>query len=86
MIKEKNPALLRDFNHFTKYNELAKQILIKKNLVLRLYILELRNLAKKDILSESDPYVKIKLGETLIDEQKKHLDDQANAMIYRYYE
>lgn len=86
LIKEKNPALLRDFNHFTKYNELAKQILIKKNLVLRLYILELRNLAKKDILSESDPYVKIKLGETLIDEQKKHLDDQANAMIYRYYE
>lgn len=86
IIKEKNPALLKDFTHFTKYNELAKSILVKKNLIARVYILELRDLAKKDLLSESDPYIKIRLGDNEIDEQKNHLDDQANAMIYRKFE
>ena len=86
MLKEKNPALLKDFSHFTKYQDLAKAMLVKKNLLVRLYVLELRDLAKKDLTSESDPYIKISLANTQINDQENHLDDAANAQIYRYWE
>jgi hypothetical protein len=84
-IKKNNPALLDDFKHFNKYSDLSKSIQIKRELSVRLYILELRDLVKKDLFSESDPYIKIKLGNQVIDEQKNYLTDQSNAMLYKVY-
>lgn len=75
-----------DYKNFKRFKDLSLELLNKKEMVCRLYILELRDLAKKDLLSESDPYLKISLAGKEIDEQKKHLDDTANAKIYRYYE
>ena len=41
-------------------------------MLLFVFILELNNLAKKDTFSESDPYIKILLGDkVLVDEKKK---------------
>jgi len=84
-IKINNPALLDDFKHFNKYSDLSKSIQIKRELSVRLYILELRDLVKKDIFSESDPYIKIKLGNHVIDEQKNYQLDKANAQLYKVF-
>ena len=47
---------------------------------------ELRQLAKKDIGSESDPYVKIICGDKVIDDSKNYLDDAKDASIRKCYE
>lgn len=46
-----------------KYEKLTESILVKHELLIRVYILELRYLPKRDLLSDSDPYIKIYFGE-----------------------
>ena len=48
-------------------------MLVRNSVIIRIYILQLRNLTRKDI-NESEPYIKIYIGDTLkIDERKKCL-------------
>ena len=85
--KKENPEILNQLKNLTKYEKLTKAILIKKEVIIRLYILQLRNLPNKDIGSESDPYIKIYLGSTLkINEQKNHINDTNNADWNKYYD
>ena len=78
------PISLKNYN---KYNDLREKLLNKKNVIIRLYLLELNELAKKDLLSESDPYVKIYLnGKLVINEKKNHQNDQKNCKWYKYYD
>ena len=68
------PISLKNYN---KYNDLREKLLNKKDVIIRLYLLELNELAKKDLLSESDPYVKIYLnGKLVINEKKNHQNDK----------
>ena len=49
--------------------------------------LRLFDLAKKDLLSESDPFIKIYLGDKLIkNESDKHQDDMKNCEWNQYYD
>ena len=78
------PLSLKNYN---KYHDLREKLLNKKDVIIRVYILELNELAKKDLLSESDPYVKIYLNDKLvIDEKKNHQEDQKNCKWYKYYD
>ena len=78
------PISLKNYN---KYNDLREKLLNKKDVIIRLYLLELNELAKKDLLSESDPYVKIYLnGKLVINEKKNHQNDQKNCKWYKYYD
>ena len=78
------PLSLKNYN---KYNDLREKLLNKKDVVIRVYILELNELAKKDLLSESDPYIKIYLNDKcVVDEKKNHQDDQKNCKWYKYYD
>ena len=73
--------------NLNKYEVLRKRLINKKNIIIRAYILELNNLAKKDLLSESDPYIKILLNDKeVINERKNYQDNQKNCKWYKYYD
>ena len=73
--------------NLNKYETLRKRLINKKNIIIRVYVLELNNLAKKDILSESDPYIKILLNDKeIINERKNYQDNQKNCKWYKYYD
>ena len=78
------PISLKNYN---KYHDLREKLLNKKNVIIRVYILELNELAKKDLLSESDPYIKLYLnGKLVFDEKKNHQNEQKNCKWYKYYD
>ena len=71
----------------TAFDDFGKSVLVKKTIIVRVYVLELNNLAKRDSFSESDPYIKILLGEkVLVDERKKHFNNAKNCKWYQYYD
>ena len=78
------PLSLKNYN---KYNDLRQKLLNKKDVIIRVYVLELNELAKKDLLSESDPYIKIYLNDKLVENEKKnHQNDAKNCKWYKYYD
>ena len=84
---EKNGELIQDFKNLNKYEKIRKQILSRTSVIIRIYVLELNNLAKRDLMSESDPYIKLFLGkDEIINEVKIHQDDQKNCKWYKYYD
>ena len=85
--KAKDPEMIQELKNLNKYEKLTRNILVRCPVVIRVYILELRDLAKKDITGASDPYVKIYLGNTLkYDEQKNHVKSQLNVQWYKHYD
>ena len=73
--------------NYNKYQEFRKKLINTEEIIIRLYVLELNNLAKKDAFSESDPYIKIYVNDKLIyNERKNHQDDQKNCKWYKYYD
>ena len=87
-IKEKEPYLISEMKHFKKYDTISKKILTKTSVVLRLYILKLCDLAKKDAFSESDPYITISLGnkKDIVNEKKNHINDKSTVDWYKTYD
>jgi hypothetical protein len=81
-ILKNNPEL----KYLNKYEALSKRLLVPQEVIVRVYILNLNQLAKKDIGSESDPYIKLKLGDKEINDSKNHLDDMKDAAIRTCYE
>ena len=67
---------------------ISKKILTKANVVIRVYILKLCDLAKKDAFSESDPYITISLGNTtnIINEKQNHHNDTSTVDWYKHYD
>ena len=85
--KKNNPSLVQQLKNLNKYETLTRNILVKNSVVIRVYILELNDLAKKDKFSESDPYIKIYIGEDCkVNEQKNYQDDVKNCKWYKYYD
>ena len=73
--------------NLNKYEQLRKRLINRSNIIIRVYVLELNNLAKKDVLSESDPYIKILLNDKeIINERKNYQDNQKNCKWYKYYD
>ena len=82
-----NPEMLKELKNLRKYEKLTRGILIRNSVIIRIYILQLRNLTKKDLLNESDPYIKIYLGDKLkVNEQKNYKEDSKNADWNKYYD
>ena len=83
-VVEKAAPFETIFKNFDKYETLKKRILAKQNVIVRIYLLELLNFAKKDLFSESDPYVIISLNnENIINKRKNHQDDMKNGKWYK---
>jgi len=76
-----------NLKNFDKYDNLRKKLVNKEQVIIRVYILELNELAKKDLLSESDPYIKLYINDKLIvNERKNYQEDQKNCKWYQYYD
>ena len=57
-----------------KYDNLdiENDFMIKKKVIIRVYVLKIDNLAHVDSDSASDPYIKIRLGDNVIDDQENY--------------
>ena len=76
-----------NMKNFDKYENLRKKLVNKEQVIIRVYILELNELAKKDLLSDSDPYIKLYLNDKLvINERNNYQEDQKNCKWYQYYD
>ena len=86
-FRAKDEKIITELKNVEKYEKLTKSILMKHEVIIRIYILELRDLPKKDLLSDSDPYIKIYFGDKKkFDEQKNHKNDKKNIKWYKYYD
>ena len=86
-FKSKDDKILKDLKNIDKYEKLTKSILVKHEVIIRVYILEIRDLKPKDKLSDNDPYIKIYFGgEKKFDEQKYHHNDVKKVDWYKYYD
>jgi hypothetical protein len=76
-----------NLKNFDKYDNFRKKLVNKEQVIIRVYVLELNDLAKKDLLSESDPYIKLYINDKLIiNERKNYQEDQKNCKWYQYYD
>ena len=86
-FKSRDEKVMSELKNVDKYEKLTKSILVKHEVIIRVYILEIRDLPEKDLLSASDPYIKIYFGEEKkFDEQKNHHDDEKNVKWFKYYD
>ena len=86
-FKSRDAKIMSELKNIDKYEKLTKSILVKHEVIIRVYILEIRDLPEKDLLSASDPYIKIYFGEEKkFDEQKKHHNDKKNVEWFKYYD
>ena len=85
--KDYKDGLPSDLTFLTAFDDIGKEVLIKRSVIIRIYILELNNLASRDTFSDSDPYIKILLGEKeLVNEKKKYKKDKKDCKWYQYYD
>ena len=76
-----------NLKNYNKYSTLREKLLNKKEVIIRVYILEMNELARRDLLSDSDPYIKLYLNDKLVvNEKKNHQDDQKNCKWYKHYD
>ena len=69
------------------YEKLQKKLITKNEIVVRLYILELNQLARRDAFSDSDPYIKIYLNDKeVINERKNYQEDKKDCKWYKHYD
>ena len=86
-FKTKNEKIMAELKNVEKYEKLTKSILVNHEVIIRVYVLEIRDLPAKDLLSDSDPYIKIYFGEDKkFDEQKNHHNDEKNVKWFKYYD
>ena len=86
-FRAKDEKIIKELKNVEKYENLTKSILLKHEVIIRIYILELRDLPKKDLLSDSDPYIKIFFGDKKkFDEKKNHQNDKKITKWYKYYD
>ena len=79
--------LPEELSFLNAFDDFCKSVLVKKNVIVRIYVLELNKLAKKDTFSESDPYIKILLGDkVLVNEKKKYVKNSKDCKWYQYYD
>ena len=86
-FRANDEKIIKELKNVEKYEKLTKSILVKHEVLIRVYILELRDLPKKDLLSDSDPYIKIYFGDQKkYDEFKIYQKNKKNVKWYKYYD
>ena len=86
-FKSRDERIIKELKNIEKYEKLTKSILVKHEVIIRVYILEIHDLPAKDLLSDSDPYIKIYFGEDKkYDEQDNHHNNEKNVKWYKYYD
>lgn len=83
-------------NFLTEHEDLAKKLIAKRDVVVRVYILELEELANRDdfvegVNGKSDPYVKVYLenddpDNVVYADEKDHKEDVLDCKWAKHYE
>ena len=68
------------------FHDIRKLLLQKSQVIVRVYIIACQNLAQKDLKSQSDPYIKIKLAGAQINDSKNYQTDQPNPKIFKHFD
>jgi hypothetical protein len=66
--------------------ELLGAIMKPRDFVVRVYVLKGRDLAQRDADSPSDPYLRLSLGSTTLDNRSEYLRDEPNPDFHRMFE
>ena len=84
----RNPPLSSIYDQAFKdeFEEVSKMLLNKSEFIVRVYIIDASDLEKKDIGSESDPYLVLKLGSIVINDRENYQTDEPNPKIYRHFD
>lgn len=75
-----------EYPYLKRYNFISKEILCPASVVVRVYILEFHKIKQKDLLSFSDPFIMIKLGDQLINDVENRQTDKEDMKVYRVFE
>ena len=79
-----NKSKMKNLN---KYETLQKKLISKSSIIVRLYVLELNQLARRDAFSDSDPYIKILVNDKeVINERKNYQEDKKDCKWYKHYD
>ena len=73
-------------NEDEDFADIRRLLLQKTQVVVRVYIVSCQNLAQKDLKSHSDPFIKIKLAGTTINDSKNAQTDQPNPRILKHFD
>jgi uncharacterized protein YjaG (DUF416 family) len=65
---------------------LKRMLQHEKEAVVRVYLLDGRQFASRDIGGESDPYLKLSIGETKFNERDNYQLNEANPSFYKSYD
>lgn len=68
------------------FKTITKQLLVRTECVIRVYILNCIDLAQRDLDSPSDPYVRIKIGKNKIVDRENYKLDEPNPDFYKHYD
>lgn len=81
-----NKMKIEEYPYLDKFNSLSKQILCPTNVVVRVYVLEVHKIKPKDILSASDPFLVLKIGDQVINDIENRQEDKEDMRVYKRYE
>lgn len=65
---------------------LNRLLMTETKCIVRVYMICGKDLAKRDIGSESDPYLKISLGDRIYNEREHYQLDEPNPDFYKHYD
>ena len=85
-ITRLNKYVEQDYPYFYQYHKLSQDLLIPKDVIVRIYILEVHGIKAKDLLSPSDPYFKLYFGDTIIDDQKSFVNDVEDYGLFKMFQ
>ena len=68
------------------FEQIAKLLVTKSDCMIRIYILDGRDIMQKDSDSESDPYLILKLGDKKITDRENYISNASNPRFYRFFQ
>jgi hypothetical protein len=79
-------SLTKRIGNIESGESLKRLLLNKTKTIVRLYVVSAYDLAKRDIGSDSDPYLKLTLGNKVIAERDEYQLDEPNPDFFKVYD
>ena len=77
---------LNDVQDDGSFDIIAKQLLTKTNVLVRVYVIDAFNLEQMDMNSPSDPYLIIKLGKEKISDRENYQEDESCPKFLKHFD
>lgn len=74
-------AFHQAMNEEDEFDYIGRQLLNSTKVVIRVYVVDAFDLVSKDSFSNSDPYVRVKVGKTVVSDRENWQEDCPNPKI-----